>query len=52
MKHGSEITGIVGTVATITLSQANVILSFLCGLCTLIVVAPKAYATVKALAKK
>lgn len=48
----TELTGIVGTTATITLSQVNTILSICCGLCTLVIVAPKALANIRANLKK
>lgn len=39
--------GIFGTVATFTLAQFNGVLSLLCGLCTLIILAPKAWRTMR-----
>lgn len=53
MKHDlTGFTGILGTVVSFSLAQTNAILSLLCAVCTLIVVAPKAYATVKAVLVK
>jgi hypothetical protein len=45
-EHTSTV-GILGTIGTWFLSQANVVLGVLCSICTLIVIAPKAWDQLK-----